>query len=417
MPFTSTKVTVKVRKSETAPNTWGIYLECYPVFERGRALRKRIAVNRQVTTIEIDKKSISYSKKNGAKGYKPKRDMNGIIICKSDRDREAMLFADKLRSMKQVEYDRRIYASDADKKLMDLQRRQQRVFIEYFDELTIVRNKKASSSILMNWQCTSRYLKIFLGDDIMTFGNITDQWCRDFREYLIGAPALAKNVEVLSSASASTYFSIFKAALKEAFVAGYFSEDIASRLKNIPVRNAKRLFLSLDELNQLVDTPCDRPVMKRAAIFSALTGMRHIDIKRMKWGDIMLSEGQYRVNFTQKKTQEVNYLPISEQAYLICGTPKEPSDYVFEDLPNPSWISRPLKRWVNSAGISRNITFHCFRHTFATLQIEFGTNLYIVSKMLGHTSIKTTQVYAHVTDAEKNQAANAIIIDFKKGIL
>lgn len=416
-PFTSTKVTVKVRKSERVPNAWSVYLECYPVFEQGRALRKRIAINRIVTTVEFDKKNIASSKRDGTVGYRPKRDMNGLIICKSDTDKEAMLFADKLRYMKQVEYDRTIYASDADKKLMDLQRKQKRVFIEYYDALSAVRNRNASNSITINWQCTSRFLKMFLGESIVTFGDITDQWCRDFREYLIGAKSLGKNTEYLSSATASTYFSIFKAALKEAFVEGYFCEDIASRLKNIPVRNAQRLFLSLEELNKLVDTPCDKPVMKRAAIFSALTGMRHVDIKRMKWGNIMVSDGQYRVNFTQKKTQEVNYLPISEQAYLICGEPKNPGDYVFEDLPAPSWISRPLKRWIKMAGITRNITFHSFRHTFATLQIESGTSLYIVSKMLGHTNIKTTQIYAHVTDAEKYLAANAIVIDLKEGAI
>lgn len=416
-PFTSTKVTVKVRKSESRPNTWGIYIECYPVFEGGRALRKRIAVNRMVTTIEFDKKNISYLKKDGTKGYSPKRDKNGMIICKSDIDKEAMLFADKLRCMKQAEYDRRIYASDADKKLMSLQKKQKRVFIEYFDELCVTRNKKASKSILINWQCASRYLKIYLGNDIITMGNITDEWCRGFRDFIEGAPSFAKNTDFLSSASASTYFSIFKAALREAFVDGYFSEDVASRLKNIPVQNAQRLFLSLEELNRLVDTPCDRPVMKRAAVFSALTGIRHIDIKNMKWGDFMVSEGQYKVNFTQIKTQVVNYLPISEQAYLICGTPGSPDDYVFADLPAPSWISRPLKRWIKSAGITRNITFHSFRHTFATLQIEKGTSLYIVSKMLGHRNIKTTQIYAHVTDVEKNQAANAIKLDLKGGMV
>lgn len=156
--------------------------------------------------------------------------------------------------------------------------------------------------------------------------------------------------------------------------------------------------------------------MKRAAVFSALTGMRHVDIKRMRWRDITFSGGQYQVNFVQKKTKEVNYLPISEQAYLICGEPKEPDKLVFEGLPNPSWISRPLKNWVKSAGITRNITFHCFRHTFATLQIEMGTNLYIVSKMLGHTNISTTQIYAHMTSSEKNKAANAIVIDIKESI-
>lgn len=168
-PFNSTKVTVKIRKSETVVNSWNVFLECYPVFENGRALRKRIAINRSVTSVEFDKKKISRTNMDGSVGYRPKRDMNGIILCKSDKDRETMLFADKLRSMKQTEYDRLIYASDADKKLMSLQIKQKRVFIEYFDEITLTRNRNTSASILANWQYASRYLKLFIKDAIVTY--------------------------------------------------------------------------------------------------------------------------------------------------------------------------------------------------------------------------------------------------------
>jgi integrase len=81
-------------------------------------------------------------------------------------------------------------------------------------------------------------------------------------------------------------------------------------------------------------------------------------------------------------------MPISQQALEICGEPKSPNDLVFENLTNPAWINRPLKTWVAKAGINKNITFHCFRHTFATLQLSSGTDIYTVSKMLGHTNVK-----------------------------
>lgn len=84
---------------------------------------------------------------------------------------------------------------------------------------------------------------------------------------------------------------------------------------------------------------------------------------------------------------------------------------VFAGLPAPSWISKPLKRWIVAAGITRKITFHCFRHTYATLQLAHGTDIYTVSKMLGHTNVKTTQIYAKVIDEKKEKAANAIQID------
>ena len=101
-------------------------------------------------------------------------------------------------------------------------------------------------------------------------------------------------------------------------------------------------------------------------------------------------------------------MPISPQALEFCGTPQKPNQLVFEDLPDPSWISRPLKKWLETAGITKKITFHCFRHTFATLQLSNGTDIYTVSKMLGHTNVKTTQIYAKVVDEKKEKAANAI---------
>lgn len=106
----------------------------------------------------------------------------------------------------------------------------------------------------------------------------------------------------------------------------------------------------------------------------------------------------------------MEYMPISEQAFKLCGGPRQPEQLVFEGLPNPSWFSRPLRAWIEKAGIQKHLSFHCFRHTFATLQLANGTDIYTVSKMLGHTNVKTTQVYAKVVDEKKNKAANAIQI-------
>ena len=148
--------------------------------------------------------------------------------------------------------------------------------------------------------------------------------------------------------------------------------------------------------------------MKRAALFSALTGLRHCDIQKLKWKEINMDGEQPRLHFTQKKTKGVEYMPISEQALQLCGERGLPEQLVFEDLPNPSWISKPLKRWIEAAGIKKSISFHCFRHSYATLQLASGTDIYTVSKMLGHTNVKTTQIYAKVVDEKKNKAAQAI---------
>lgn len=161
-------------------------------------------------------------------------------------------------------------------------------------------------------------------------------------------------------------------------------------------------------MNALAQTPCDNPIIKRAALFSALTGIRHVDIKKMKWKEIVKEGDHYRVNFTQQKTKGVEYKPISAQAYQLCGDRRGDDQLVFEGLPAPSWISKPLERWIKAAGITKHITFHTSRHTFATLLISAGSDLYTVSELLGHTSIKTTQIYADVLSETKLDAVNRV---------
>ena len=124
----------------------------------------------------------------------------------------------------------------------------------------------------------------------------------------------------------------------------------------------------------------------------------------------------YRINFDQSKTKNVEYYDISEQAYNFTEgkeNPKEmPQDKaVFERLKYKGYRDKQLHQWIGAAGITKHITFHCFRHTFATLQMFNKTDIYTVSKMLGHKDIKTTQLYAKVVDEAKQIAANKIKLD------
>ena len=71
-------------------------------------------------------------------------------------------------------------------------------------------------------------------------------------------------------------------------------------------------------------------------------------------------------------------------------------------------INYPLKHWLAEAGIEKHVTFNCFRHTFATLQIAAGTDIYTVSKMLTHRNVSTTQIYAELVNEKKRESANRI---------
>lgn len=123
--------------------------------------------------------------------------------------------------------------------------------------------------------------------------------------------------------------------------------DLAAKVKNIYYEESQREYLTLEELNQLATTPCDSEILKRAALFSALTGLRHSDIKQLKWRDIVKDKEHYQLHFTQQKTKGVEYMPISDQAYSLCGERGDADRLVFEGLQDPSWINRPVKRWID----------------------------------------------------------------------
>ena len=410
-PLANTKVTVKLRKSEYH-NEWYLIIESYPVFKPGSTKPSRVieALNRSVTTPIWDKTRTARTTVN-SKTFKPKRDINGIIQCKSAKDKESCIYADEVRKLRQKEYDNSALYTDTETELAEQNERSKQNFIEYFNKILIKRHAKSSQSIIVNWNRVGQLLKLYADSDTILFSQINLGYIDSFRNWLFTAPCGGTKSGTISQNTAATYFSIFKAALKQAFVDGYLTIDLSAKVKGIKEQESRREHLSIDELNILASTDCDRPTLKRAALFSALTGLRLCDIQKLRWSEVQKDGDTYRLNFTQQKTKGVEYMPISEQAYQLLGVPQENNKLVFDDLPDSAWISKPLKRWIESAGIKRHITFHCFRHTYATLQLAGGTDIYTVSKMLGHTNVKTTQVYAKVIDEKKNKAAEVIKID------
>jgi len=279
--------------------------------------------------------------------------------------------------------------------------------VEYFKQLT----DKRKASNHDNWVSAFRYLETFTNGNLK-FADINEKFCNDFKEYLQTVRSNKSDKATLSQNSTLSYFNKLKAALKQAYKDGYLQSDLNARIKPIKPAETQRNYLTLEELNRLVKTDCVNPLLKRAALFSALTGKRFCDIQKLVWGEIEYVEGQgYFIHFIQQKTKGVEVLPISEQAFSLLGERKEPTDKVFEGLTYSAYHNKHLYQWIGAAGITKEITFHCFRHTYATLQLSNGTDIYTVSKMLGHRELKTTQIYAKVIDKTKREAADKIILE------
>ncbi len=406
-----TVFTVKLRKMDYKEE-WSLYIEAFPVFVANKKtpVRQHETLNRYITTPIWDKNSVSKTR-NDKKYYRPKRDNNGIIQCRSQQDQQSCIFAEQVRALRQHEYDNRYLYTDTEAEQMAQNERSYCDFIGYFEKLTDRRHANSSNSIRTNWKRETTLLKEFSQGEPILFKDINVTLIENFKEFLVNAPQAGGKKGTISRNTASTYFSIFKAGLHQAFIDGYLTVDLAAKVKNIKYQESQREYLTTEELNRLASTPCDSPILKRAALFSALTGLRHSDIQKLTWKEVVKDEDHYRLLFTQQKTKGTEYMPISVQAYQLCGERRDPDRLVFEGLQDPSWISKPLERWIAKSGIQKHITFHCFRHTYATLQLTNGTDIYTVSKMLGHKKVSTTQIYAKIVDEKKEQAADAIRLD------
>ncbi|MFR5475708.1 MAG: site-specific integrase, partial [Phocaeicola massiliensis] len=104
------------------------------------------------------------------------------------------------------------------------------------------------------------------------------------------------------------------------------------------------------------------------------------------------------------------YLPLSRHAirWLPERNGEGDESKIFDGLPAEPNINKVLAKWVETAKIAKKITYHTSRHTFATMMLTLGADLYTVSKLLGHANVKTTQIYAKIVDSKKVEAVNLV---------
>ena len=277
-------------------------------------------------------------------------------------------------------------------------------FVEYY--LRLAKKKQGTSHD--NWVSAGNYLERFTGGSI-AFKDVNQRFCEDFKEYLLSTKSVKSDKAKLSQNSAVSYFNKFRTALKVAYKEGYFKENLRDKVDAIPYIEPHREYLTLDELKKLYETPCNNKLYKRVALFAAMTGLRFSDIQKLKWSEVYTDEdGQTHLNFRQKKTKSIEMHPINGDAVILMGDRKGSNEPVFEGLKYSAYHNKDLYHWIGLAGIQKNIKFHCFRHTYAMLQIENGTDVFLLSKLLGHKSVKTTQIYAKNADKRKREAANKI---------
>lgn len=290
-----------------------------------------------------------------------------------------------------------------------------KLFFDYYREMCQKRLGAESRSNWGNWFSCLHHLKRYEKNERITFAEITHEWVEGFKEYLDDDARAwehdkrKRNKEnPLARNSKLSYFNKLRACLNQAFEDRIIPVNPCRGIENFKAEEGTRMYLTIDEVRKLAKTECEYPRIKDAFLFSCLTGLRRGDIERLRWGDVFQQGDYTRIIFRQKKTKGQEYLDITDQAAALMGERCEPERFVFEDIHSPTCTNRAIQEWVLRAGINKKISFHCGRHTFATMMLDIGTDIYTVSKLLGHRELSTTQIYAKVLDKNKQAAVSRI---------
>lgn len=282
---------------------------------------------------------------------------------------------------------------------------------------------KPISNTAETYKTTATHLRRYIAANYqgrgITLEGIDKDFCTGFIEYLKGTKkaGVTKNGLVvhkgganLSENTCDLYYSTFVAAINDAYKKGIITTNPAAFVEEsekprpLPI---ERDYLTAEELRRLAATECPNDQVKAAFLFSCFCGLRLGDIEALTWGEIHQEGENWKVETRMQKTQRIIYLPLSNEAlkFLPERGEKGPQDLVFS-LPKRVTTEADIRTWVARSGIEKRITFHCARHTFATLLLTLGADLYTTSKLLGHSSVQTTQVYAAIIDEKKQETAN-----------
>lgn len=340
--------------------------------------------------------------RNPRTGELSRREYLGIYLFKKPKDaterksnNEKLQIAEAIRSEREIAILKEQFGfADRNRGKVD--------FIQYFQDIANEPGNYASGAF--------KHFFRFTGGKC-TIADVTLELCQEFREYLLSGEASLDDKRFVSHNGASHLWMYFKMVVRRAQRDKLITDDIVSRLDSISVAPVHKEYLTIEEVRRLAATPCEDEQVKRASLLACLCGLRNSDIESLTWDNVIIAPDQgYALKVITQKTGAYAVIPINEEAYSLLGERKEGP--IFDQL-HRGTLNRRIARWVKAAGIDKHITFHNFRHTYATILASNGTSIYTVSKLLTHSNVTTTQIYADIVDEERRKAAESIKIGIK----
>lgn len=253
------------------------------------------------------------------------------------------------------------------------------------------------SSTLYKYRYVCNHLQNFIMSHMQTtdlpLRKVDREFIYDFHRYLSVEAGCNVN-------TARTYLTAFKHILMLAVTQGEIPINPFTGYQ-LHSESSQRCFLMKEELrsmaNELPRNDMESIVLE-AFLFSCFTGLAYADIKRITYDDVVKIGEQWHIVIRRKKTRTSVDVPLLQLPLRILQKrySRNNNAPIFS-LPTNCWCNKLIKSIASRAGITKRVTFHTARHTFATtVTLAYGVPIEIVSRMLGHTDIKTTQIYAKV---------------------
>ena len=271
----------------------------------------------------------------------------------------------------------------------------------------------ASMRSKRNAQARVEQYLLYIGKPNLALKEVDKDFCKGFIAFLKTC-TFNNGKKTLGSTTCRIFMNRLAAALNMAVREGLIDNNPFKLLdaKEKPQKkSAMREFLTIEELRTLIATPCRYEIVKKAFLFSCFTGLRYSDMMALKWNEIhKAADGKtLYIEHEQVKTKNMVTIPLSNEALKWMPRKSKGDERVFHQLRITSTtVEVVLGEWMQEAGIQKHITYHCSRHTAATLLLTLGADLYTVSKILGHQSIRMTEVYAKIVDKKKIETMNLV---------
>jgi integrase len=405
-----------LRKKPILGNKESLYLDLYPpiVNQKTGSFSRREFLNLFLNS-EIEYQEEWYiSKKTNTEqrkivpilSEKGKAKYRRLTVLEKQHNKNTWDLAEQIRQRRENELNKPLIYSDLEKEKLKSNESGKGNFVDYFKMLADSKNENAKR----NWYIVYNYLKDYTNGHL-SFKSIDEKWCEDFRLHILGLKSYDSNNKIKQN-SAAAYWMKVKTALKQAYKDKIIQINLSACISPIKIEETQKNFLTYDEIERLKKAECPWPMLKKAFLFAISTGMRYSDIIALTWRNIEVIDNKPAIRFIQQKTHGVETHWISKNTYESLGEVGNPDERLFPGFHLTSTNSRYMDRWMGNAQISKHITFHCARHTYANLHINASTDIYTLSRLLGHRSLASTQIYARVSDKSRQDAADRLKLDF-----